>query len=215
MIRVAPALQHRQRMTPQADGAIHEDTAFVRLQECERFACHHRFVTSGMRHRPRSDKCPRVCIGERLALKLGDKSLVVPHFEIVVLTEDVDLANHRCRLAQSGRYDHTALTIDLSDLAVEVHPVEKLQARWMGGWNLRELGFNVRPYRHRVNSNGVAEQTGNEQLAPVFIFDERAEPVGDLESPPVINFRRRVAPKHARLLHFFPKKSTAILEDDL
>jgi hypothetical protein len=56
-------------------------------------------------------------------------------------------------------------------------------------------------------------QTGNEQVAPVLILDGRAEPVGDFESPPVVNFRRRVAPKHARLLHFSPKKSTAILED--
>src|SRR6476620_11155641 len=54
-------------------------------------------------------------------------------------------------------------------------------------------------------------QTGNEQFSPVFILDERAETVGDFESPPVVNFCRRVAPKHARLLHFSPKKSIAIV----
>jgi hypothetical protein len=47
----------------------------------------------------------------------------------------------------------------------------------------------------------------------MLIFDERAETVGDLESPPIINFRRRVAPKHARLLHFSPQKSIASVED--
>jgi hypothetical protein len=47
----------------------------------------------------------------------------------------------------------------------------------------------------------------------VFILDERPEPVRDFQSPPIINFRRRVAPKHARLLHFSPKKSTAIVEE--
>ena len=54
----------------------------------------------------------------------------------------------------------------------------------------RQLVLNPGPHRHGVDPHRVAVQTGNEQFAPVFTFDERAETVGDLQSPPIVNFRR-------------------------
>ena len=155
---------------------------------------------------------PRVVVGKRLALQFCDEPLVVPHFKKIELAEHIDFPDHRRRLAQPSRNHHTPLAVDFGDLAVKIDAVQELRAGWVGRGNLRQLFFDVGPHRHGVDSYRVPVQTGNEQFAPVFILDERAEPIGDLESPPIINFRRRVAPKHARLLHFSPKKSIAIVE---
>jgi hypothetical protein len=208
-----PGFEQGECMPAHADRAIHEDAALLRLQERDRLARHHRFVKhafaplqTAIRQRP------RVVVGKRLALQFCDEPLVVPDFKKVELAEHIDFPDHRRRLTQPSRNHHTPLAVDFGDLAVKVHAVQELRAGWVSRGNLRQLFFDVGPTRHGVDTHRVPVQTGNEQFAPVFILDERAEPIGDLESPPIINFRRRVAPKHARLLHFSPKKSIAIVE---
>jgi hypothetical protein len=48
----------------------------------------------------------------------------------------------------------------------------------------------------------------------MLFFDQGAEGVRDLEPSFVIDFGGVIAPKHGRLLHFAPQKSTAIVEND-
>ena len=60
---------------------------------------------------------------------LGDEALVVPHLEVVDLTEHVDVAGHARGLAQPRVDDDAALDVDLRRLAVVVDPVEELEPR--------------------------------------------------------------------------------------
>ena len=83
---------------------------------------------------PERRQRPGVIVGERLALQLGDEPLVVPHFEVVVLTEDVHLAGHAGAVAQARLDDHTTLRVELGDLSEVVDPVEKPpRAGWLDG----------------------------------------------------------------------------------
>ena len=68
-----------------------------------------------------------VSLGERIALQLGDETIVIPDVEIVVLTKHVDFADHRGRLAEARRNHHAPLAVDLGDLPVEVDAIEKLE----------------------------------------------------------------------------------------
>src|SRR5579864_3037705 len=158
---------------------------------------------------PQIRKRARVVVCKRITLQLGHEALVVPDLEMIHLTEYVDFADHRRRLTKPRRNDDTALAVNFRKLTEEIDPVQEFQTGWMRRGNLREPSFELGPDRHRVDPDRVTVQTGDEQFAPMLILDERAEAVGDFESPPVVNFRRRVAPKHARLLHFSPQKSIA------
>ena len=53
---------------------------------------------------------------------------MIPHVEVVVLSEDVDFSGHACRITQPRVDDHAPLRVDLRHLAEVVRSVEILQA---------------------------------------------------------------------------------------
>src|SRR5262249_40862711 len=58
-------------------------------------------------------------------------------------------------------------------------------------------------------------QAREEELPPVLAFKGGAKPVRHLEPSLVIDARRRIAPKHATLLHFDPHFSTEIVGEPM
>ena len=54
---------------------------------------------------------------------------------------------------------------------------------------------------------------GEEELTAVLILEKGLKGVRHLESALVVDASRRVAPKHAQLLHFWPQNSTRIVEE--
>jgi hypothetical protein len=121
--------EHCQRVAPHPDCAVHEDAAFLRLQELQHFARQDRLMQPHMKYASESEggERPAVFVCERFALQLRDGPLVVPNFEIVVLAEHVYFADHRRRLTEPRGYHHAPLGVDLGDLTVEIHPIEELQ----------------------------------------------------------------------------------------
>src|SRR5262249_41408724 len=94
-----------------------------------------------------------------------------------------------------------------------VDAIEEPDTCGMGGWDAGEFFFEREPDRHRIHPDVLPRQTRHEQLSSMRSLDEGTESVRDLEPPLLIDFGGEVAPEHARLLHFGPQKSTAILEN--
>src|ERR1700733_13108931 len=74
-----------------------------------------------------------------------------------------------------------------------------------------DLLFDLQPHGHWRNTHVLARQTREEKFAPVFAFAQGAKVFWHVESMRVIDTCRRVAPKHATLLHFWPQISTEII----
>ena len=81
----------------------------------------------------------------------------------------------------------------------------------MGGCHRAKLLLDLEPHRHRIDAYEFAGDARQKQLASVFAFEQGTKGVRHLEASLVIDARRRVAPKHATLLHFCPKISTEIV----
>src|SRR5438477_12755482 len=97
---------------------------------------------------------------------------MVPHVEVVVEAEDVDIATHRRRLAQTDRNQDAALCIKLTHLAEVVDAIEVTQLRGIGGGNLTELLFLLEPDRHRIYADVLPRQAREEQLSAVLTLKE-------------------------------------------
>src|SRR4029450_7321065 len=88
----------------EAERAIDVSAAALRPQETHRLLPQP-WVVRGRGHRLLNAKLrqrARVVVAERLALQLRDEPFVVPDLEVVELSEDVDLARHRCRGAPTA-----------------------------------------------------------------------------------------------------------------
>src|SRR5258706_15179199 len=83
----------------------------------------------------------------------------------------------------------------------------------MRGRHPAEFFFGFEPHGHWIDPDVFAGQACEKQFPAVLAFEEGAEGIRHLEPPLVIDASRRVAPKHAQLLHFGPLISTEILED--
>ena len=159
---------------------------------------------------PKSDERARVVVGERLALQLGDEPLVVPHVEEIVLAENVDLAGHPADSRSREWMSDASLRVELGHLSEVVHPVEKLQPRGMSGRHLRQPILDA-PSRPASGRCGRIRRSGwSRTVAPVLLFDERAEPVGELQPPLVVNSCRQSCPQERPLA---PLCSTKIHPD--
>lgn len=131
---------------------------------------------------------PCVFIGKRLALELGDESVVVPHLEKLHLAEHVDLANHAGGFTETRWNQDASLEVELRDQPVEVHAIEELDPRRMGAGHLREPFLDGNPDRHGIDSNGVAgEGRDVHTLGAVLVLDECLEGVRDFQAAFVVN----------------------------
>jgi hypothetical protein len=126
---------------------------------------------------------------------------VVPHIEIVDLAQHVDVARHRRRVAQPHRDQHTALHVELRRLAEVVDPIEEAEPRRVRRRHPAQLLLDVEPDRHRIDPDVLARQARQEEFTAVLALEQGPEGVGHLEPTLVIDASRRVAPKHATLLH--------------
>ena len=52
--------------------------------------------------------------------------LVISDIKVVVLTEDVDFSDHRCRVSKLAVDQDSALSVELPGLAEVIHPVKVL-----------------------------------------------------------------------------------------
>src|SRR5512145_1645081 len=67
-----------------------------------------------------------VLLGEGFLLEEPlDEALLVPHREVVLQTENRNLACHGCRLAEQLRNENAPLAVDLGDLTEEVDAIEE------------------------------------------------------------------------------------------
>ena len=139
----------------------------------------------------------RVVVGERLRGEPRDETLVVPDLEVTLLAKHVDFAGHLRAVTQPRLNQHAPLRIELGDLAVKIHAIEKTLPRGMRGGDLREPALELDPDRHRIDAYGLARQARDEQLWAVIFLNHGAKCVRNLEPALIINFRRRVAPEHA------------------
>src|SRR5947209_11192650 len=152
---------------------------------------------------PTSDPEPgehaAVLLRERLLLEqpLGEP-LLVPHREMVLEAEHAHVAHHARALAQELRQHHAPLLVHRHRLAEEVHAVQEALLGGIGGGHLGQAALDLEPHRHRVEAHVLARDAGDEELRAVLLLDEHTEPVGDLESPLVVDARRMVAPQHAK-----------------
>ena len=113
------------------------------------------------------------------------------------------------RAVTQPRLNHDApLRIELADLAIKIHAIEKPLPRGIGGGDLREPAFEVGPHRHGIDAYGLARQARHEQFRAVILLDRCTKSVRNLEPSLIINFRRRVAPQH-------PGKSTSLHKNPL
>ena len=81
------------------------------------------------------------------------------------------------------------------------------------GRHAAELFLQVQPYGHGIDPNVLTGQTGEEEFTAVLALEQGLKGIRHLESALVVDASRRVAPKHAQLLHFWPQKSTRIVEE--
>ena len=112
--------------------------------------------------------------------------------------EHADLAGHGRSLAQDLGHEDAALLVDLHDLAEEVHAVEEALLRGVRGGDGGKLALDLEPHRHGIGANELPRHARDEELGAVLRFDERAEPVRDLEPSLVVDPRRMVASEHHR-----------------
>ena len=117
MSRVAPRFEQHPRVAAEADRAIDEHAAALRVQERPHLVEQNRNVPRFF-HRlhaqiPKSDERRGVVIGERLGEQPRDKPLVVPDLEKGLLPQHVDFARHQRALAQPRLNQHAALRIEL------------------------------------------------------------------------------------------------------
>ena len=100
---VGAAVEQRLGVATQADGAVHVRAAALRLQEPHDLTDHHRQVLGHVDIRWKAVEAPldaelgqgpRVVVGIRLAVELGQEPFVVPDLEEVVFAEHVHLAGH-------------------------------------------------------------------------------------------------------------------------
>ena len=154
-------------MAAEADRAIDEGAAALRLQQRSHFVDENRNVSSVLPHShvdPEVRKRLRVVVGERLRGELRDETLVVPDLEVTLLAKHVDLARD-LRAVTKPRVDHhAALRIELGDLAVKIHAIEKALPRGIRGGDLREPFFELDPHRHRIDAYGLARQARHEHI---------------------------------------------------
>src|SRR5213083_1267356 len=122
----------------------------------ERFA----FKTSDPEIRERL----RVVVGERLCGELRDQTIVVPDLEITLLAKHVDIARDLRAVAEPLMNHHATLRIELGDLAVKIHAIEKALPRWIRGGDLREPLFQIGPHRHGIDAYGLARQARDEHI---------------------------------------------------
>ena len=106
----------------------------------------------------------RVVVGEGLCGQLRDETLVVPDLEVTLLAKHVDIARNLRAVSQPGVDDHPALRIELGDLAVKIHAIEKALPRGIRGGDLRESFFKLDPHRHRIDAYGLARKARHEHI---------------------------------------------------
>src|SRR5688572_18187727 len=132
----------------------------------EHLAHHHRFVHGSphgsCRSNPVAGQTQAVLVGPRFTLELLDKSLVVPHLEILDASEDANLAYNRGAVTEVRRNDDAALTIEFAGLAEIIDAVEELQSSRVIVGNLRELLLDLQPQGHRIDADALPRQTRDE-----------------------------------------------------
>src|SRR3954465_12440179 len=83
----------------------------------------------------------------------------------------------------------------------------------MGGRHTPELFFELEPHGNGIDPDVFASQARQEELPPVLALEQGLEGGRHLQTTLTVNASRRVAPKHAQLLHFWPQNSTRIVEE--
>src|SRR6185295_6690347 len=152
---------------------------------------------------PEPGKHAPVLVRERLLLAQALREpLLVQHREVVLQAEHAHLARHGRALAQELRQHDAPLLVHRHRLAEEVHPVEEALLRRIGGRNFGQTALDLEPHRHRIDAHVFAGDAGDEELGSVLLLDEHTKPVGDLESPLLVDARRMVSSQHAQKLAF-------------
>jgi hypothetical protein len=106
----------------------------------------------------------RVVVRERLCREPRDETLVVPDFEKTLLAKHVDFAVHERGLTQPRLDEDAPLWIELADLAIKIHAIEKALTRGIRGRDLRESFFELDPHRHWIDAYGLARQARDEHI---------------------------------------------------
>jgi hypothetical protein len=119
---------------------------------------------------------------------------VVPDLEKILLPQHVHFARHLGALTQPRMDEHAPLRVQLGDLPVEVHAIEKLHPRRMRGGHLCDPALDVEPDRHRVDPHRVAGQAGHIEFPAVRLLDRRPKRGRHLEPAAIVDFCRRVPP---------------------
>ena len=80
------------------------------------------------------------------------------------------------------RNERPALWVELDCLAVEIHAIEKLEARGMVPRHERQLALDFEPDRHRVNPDTIAGHARDEDVRAVLVLNDPPENRRDFES---------------------------------
>src|SRR4029077_20505961 len=95
-------------------------------------------------------KRSRIVICVRIALKLGEKPIVIPHIAVAELPEHINVANQCGGVAESNRDDNATLCVEFTGLSKVVHAIEKTKFGGMRRRRGAKLCLDLEPHRHRV-----------------------------------------------------------------
>ena len=129
---------------------------------------------------PKSRERARIVVGERFGEEPGDKALVVPDLEKILLAKHVHVARHQGALSQARLNQHAPLRIQFGHLSVEIHAIQEPPPRRVRGGHLRESTLDVEPDRHRINLYRMARQARHEEFRAVILLDGSTKPIRNL-----------------------------------
>src|SRR6266478_3912433 len=109
-----------------------------------------------------------VLVRVRIVFQLIQGTRMVHHIEIIEGAKYIHFALRLRRLSQHCWQQHSSLPIHLHRLTVIAGPHQEFSLRFIRGWQLCQLVFNLRPNLHRINPRRLACRAGDVKLVPIL-----------------------------------------------